>query len=108
MKMQDKEFDDVLRSKLEGFETEPSEKVWGGIDSELDSARRRAVFVPLLRIAAIVVVAVTAGLLFIPKHSTVTGNKKPKLEMVKNTGKPALRQDPTEPVAGKTGAPVSV
>ena len=41
MDMQDKEFDELFRAKLDGFEAEPSANVWPGIADELDSNKRR-------------------------------------------------------------------
>src|SRR6185312_10819472 len=71
MKMQDKELDDVFRAQLEGFEAEPSEKVWTGIDGELNSAGRRKIWIPILRIAAVFVVMVSVGVVFILRRDNV-------------------------------------
>jgi cytoskeletal protein RodZ len=81
MKMQDKEFDDVFRSQLENFEAEPSERVWTGIDDELDSSRRRKLWIPILRVAAVLVVVATAGIIVIQQRQTVIPKpgKKPAL-----------------------------
>jgi hypothetical protein len=69
MDMQDREFDDVFRDKLDGFEAEPSTKVWMGIDSTLDEKSRKKAIMPWLSIAASIMVLVSAGLLFIPKKT---------------------------------------
>ena len=71
MKMQDKEFDNLFRNKLDDFETEPSERVWMGVDEELHPVTRKKVWLPILRIAASVIILITAGLLFIPRHVKV-------------------------------------
>ena len=73
MDMQDKEFDDLFRSKLDGFETEPSARVWAGIDTELSGKRRKKILAPYLSIAASIIVLVAAGILFIPEKGKVTG-----------------------------------
>jgi len=39
--MQDKEFDDIFRAQLEGFEAEPSAAVWQNIANGLDGKRKR-------------------------------------------------------------------
>jgi len=73
MDMQDKEFDDLFRSKLDGFEAEPSAKVWTGIDAELSGKKRKKMLTPFLSIAASIIVLVAAGILFIPQKGKVTG-----------------------------------
>ena len=73
MDMQDKEFDDLFRSKLDGFETEPSARVWTGIDAELSGKRRKKILGPFLSVAASIIVLVAAGILFIPQKGKVTG-----------------------------------
>ena len=70
MNMQDKEFDDLFRSKLDNFELEPSAQVWQNIDNELSGRKRRSIF-PILSIAASVLILLTAGILFIPKKGVV-------------------------------------
>ncbi len=70
--MQDNEMDDLFRSKLEDFQAEPSQRVWTGIRAELDQSGSRArSILPLLRIAAAVLVLATGGIIFIPwnKHA---------------------------------------
>jgi len=86
--MQDNEFDDVFRSKLEGFEAEPSERVWTGIDDELSGRERKRFWLPLLRIAASVIVLITAGLLFIPRHVKIDQPQNTKTGIVKTAVKP--------------------
>jgi len=103
MDMQDKEFDDLFRSKLDGFEAEPSSRVWAGIDAEISGNRRKKILAPYLSIAASIIVLVAAGILFIPQKEKVTGkhpvqNKIAKASaplitspMVKSQSKPVLR-----------------
>jgi hypothetical protein len=100
MDMQDKEFDDVFRNKLDGFEAEPSAKVWMGIDVTLDEKSRKKAILPWLGIAASIIVLVSAGILFIPKKTVPQHNNriakaqpaqtiiKPKQEIVINTPAP--------------------
>ena len=67
MDMQDKEFDELFRSKLDGYEEGPSAKVWNNIAGKLNVPKRRKVLTPFLSIAASIIVLIGAGLLFIPK-----------------------------------------
>jgi hypothetical protein len=67
MNMQDKEFDDLFRSKLDDFETEPTAQVWINIDAEMDGKKRKKGIFFTLKIAASVILLLTAGILFIPK-----------------------------------------
>ena len=83
MDMQDKEFDDVFRSKLDGFEAEPSGRVWTGIDEGLDAARRRKIFMPILRIAASIILVVGLGVLFFVNRDKVSPIKRGKSGLVK-------------------------
>lgn len=68
MNMQDNEFDKLFRSKLDGFETEPSVSVWQNIDTGLHVRSRRRLVVSLLGAAASIIVLVTAGVLLMPRH----------------------------------------
>ena len=77
MEMQDKEFDNLFRGKLDNFEMQPSAGAWEGIDRELNADKRRKILIPFLSIAASIVVLVTAGILFIP-HKTAVQNKDDK------------------------------
>ena len=69
--MQDKEFDSLIRSKLENFEAAPTSQVWDGIVEGLHGKRRYAVLLPWLSIAAGVLVLVAAGILFIPQKTAI-------------------------------------
>jgi len=89
MDMQDREFDDVFRNKLDGFETEPSAKVWMGIDATLDEKGRKKAIMPWLSIAASVIVLVSAGILFIPKKIIPEhANKIVKVRPAQNIARP--------------------
>ena len=76
--MQDKEFDELFRSKLENFEAEPAEHLWQEIDASLQAKRRRAFLVPVLRIAAILLIIVSAGWFFAEHQQVQNGGKKPQ------------------------------
>ena len=82
MNMQDKEFDDLFRSKFEDFEVQPSAEVWQNIDAELSGKKKKSIF-SMLSIAASVLIALTAGVLFIPKQGTVKPNKEDTSAVVK-------------------------
>jgi len=82
--MQDKELDSLFRSKLDGFETEPSVNVWQNIDAGLQTGDRRKILAPLLSAAASIVVLVTAGVLLYPRHIKVTADHH-KTDIVKSS-----------------------
>ena len=69
----DNEFDKVFRSKLTGFEAEPSADAWSGIEDKLNARKRKVTTVPLLGIAASILIVLSAGLLFIPHKSKTDG-----------------------------------
>src|SRR5436305_14821071 len=75
MNMQDKQFDDLFRSKLGDFEVQPQAGVWQNIDAELGGKRKKSIF-QILSIAASVLILLTAGILFIPKKGVVKHNKQ--------------------------------
>lgn len=109
MDMQDNEFDDVFRSKLDGFEAEPTGRVWEGIDEKLDTSRRRAIFMPILRIAASVILVTGLGVLFFVNRDKVAPVKGGKTGLVKVT-QPQVKQPETgvtvkQPVPIKTTEP---
>jgi len=110
--MQDKEFDDVFRSKLDGFEAEPSGRVWEGIDEKLDTTRRRAIFMPILRIAASIILVAGLGVLFFVNRDKVTPVKHGKSDLVK-TAEPQVKQPATvapvkQPEMIKTAEPKTI
>ena len=100
--MQDKEFDELFRSKLDDFEIAPSAKVWQGINSELDGDKRKRLLVPFMSIAASIIVLVTAGLLFIPKKGKVN-TQHPVTTIIAKIKTPVI---PVPPV-NTTPAPVN-
>jgi hypothetical protein len=101
MKMQDKEFDDLFRSKLDDFEMEPSEQVWQNIGTELDGKKKVRSILPWLSIAASVIILVAAGILFIPKKAKEDPKDKHKNNLVHTIVKPSV-------VEPENNAPVSV
>jgi hypothetical protein len=83
MEMQDKEFDDLFRSKLDGFEVKPSVGVWDNIVLELSAGKRKKILLPFLSIAASIIVLVAAGILFIPQKQNVISNHPVKHKTAK-------------------------
>jgi hypothetical protein len=98
MEMQDKEFDDLFRSKLDGFEVKPSVGVWDNIALDLSAGKRKKILLPFLSIAASIIVLVSAGILFIPQKQNVI-SKHP----VKN--KTAKIARPSETIAVLKNSP---
>jgi len=96
MNMQDKEFDDLFRSKLGDFETQPSAQVWQNIDAELAGKRKKSIF-PILSIAASVLILLTAGILFIPKKAAVKHNKQ-DTNVVAKVNPSVIKSEDTKPV----------
>ena len=96
--MQDNEFDAIFRSKLDGFEAEPSARVWESVDEELSSKKRRAIFMPILRIAASVILLVGLGILFFTNRGNVPPVKGGKSGLVKNTPLQVKQPETTAPV----------
>jgi hypothetical protein len=88
MNMQDKEFDDLFRSKLSGMEAEPSANVWKGIAAELGQKQKRSI-APMLRIAAAVLVIIAAGTWFVVDSGEEHVNRLSHTKaVVKPTGVP--------------------
>jgi len=99
--MQDKEFDDLFRSKLENFETEPSAQVWQNVDAELDGKKKKSIF-PMLGIAASVLILLTAGILFIAKKGAVKHNRSDSNSVAVKKIKPeTVKPDNITPVTEK-------
>lgn len=101
MNMQDKEFDDLFRSKLEGFEVQPSAEVWQNIDAELNGKKKKSIFTTL-SIAASVLILLTAGVLFIPKKGAVKHNK-PDTNVVVKANPSAIKPGNTAVVNSPEG-----
>ncbi len=61
--MQDNELDELFRSRLSGMEMEPSAHIWDNIAANIDTKKRS--WAPVIRIAAAVLILLTAGLWFL-------------------------------------------
>ncbi|MBS1531319.1 MAG: hypothetical protein JSU01_13515 [Bacteroidetes bacterium] len=101
MDMQDNEFDGLFRNKLNGFESEPSDRVWHGIGTELD--KKKIAILPWLSIAASIIVLVSAGILLIPRGQKANHSGE---GVVKLQPKPTVHK-PVEQVAA-TVAPAII
>ncbi|HVW14986.1 MAG TPA: hypothetical protein VHB54_14215 [Mucilaginibacter sp.] len=97
MKMQDKELDDLFRDKLDNFEAEPSESVWTGVDTAINGSSRNKYMLPLLGIAASIVVVVTAGILFIPGNNENNGSVQPKNRIARSGQAPSTKAPAPQP-----------
>jgi hypothetical protein len=98
MDMQDKEFDDLFRSKLDEFELEPSATVWPGIDGELRSVGRKRSLMRWLSIAASIIVLAAVGVLFIPKQTIKQVKASGQGTIVKVTHPVSTLPSPAKPV----------
>jgi len=106
MDMQDKEFDELFRAKLDGFEAEPSANVWPGIADELDSNKRRKTLGAWVSIAASILVLAGVGLFFIPKK-TNTGTKPAENNPIAATTQPIAKPQPPQ-APGAANNPVKL
>lgn len=92
--MQDNQFDELFRSKLEGFEAEPSQGVWERIADHLGGKKSSISLFPFIGIAASILVLVAAGVLFIPQkvkvssknlaHNTIANSQTKNVTPIKN------------------------
>jgi hypothetical protein len=85
MDMQDKELDMLFKQQLDDLEVQPSATVWQGINSELNGHRRKRILLPLLSAAAGVILLITIGILFIPKHPVKNGDAQHSNRIAKTT-----------------------
>ena len=83
--MQDKEFDELFRSKLDAFEADPSAGVWPRIAAQIGLKRRTKGWVRYLGAAASVIILLSAGIFFIPQKVKNAGKKNPVSSIVKTT-----------------------
>lgn len=79
--MQDKNIDELFRSKLESFEIEPSAGVWPRITVEIGVIRRKRAWFLYLSAAASIIILLAAGIFFIPKKGRKDG-KQPAMPYV--------------------------
>jgi hypothetical protein len=77
MDMQDKEIDQLFRSKLDDFEIEPSAQLWGNIASRMDESKRS--LKTYLSIAASLLLMLSAGLYFV---SQIKDNTKKQVQLI--------------------------
>jgi len=92
MRTSDKELDELFNSKLNNLEAEPPAKLWQNIHVELDKSSRKKKFVPVLQIAASVVILLSVGLFWIGSNETVT--RKPIIKkIVKLNNRPLQPQN---------------
>ena len=97
MEMQDKEFDQLFRSKLDNFEAEPTGQVWDGIVEGLGGKRRYRALLPWISIAASITILAAAGILFIPQKHTDSTKPPVKLMVAKTNPQPAaIKADPVK------------
>lgn len=82
MKTSDKGLDDLFASKLHDFEVRPAANLWQNISAELDRKPKRKSIVPGLRIAACILVVLSAGLLFLQKIDPAKTNLPKKAAKV--------------------------
>ena len=72
--MQDREFDELFRAKLRGFESAPSDGLWANIAAEVIVSKPDRPAWPFIGIAASILILISAGVFFL-KPSKVKINK---------------------------------
>ncbi|MBS7564163.1 hypothetical protein KHS38_07075 [Mucilaginibacter sp. Bleaf8] len=80
--MQDNELDELFRAKLNGFEVDPDGHVWNNISAELGSNKKKSV-VPVLRIAASVLIVLGIGTWFAVRPTTPKAGGKAENQVVR-------------------------
>lgn len=96
----DKKFDELLRKKLEEHAVEPPEHVWQNIRSGMEATKRSgfAVYWRWAAAAAVVILALGAGLFFITQNP-----ETPVIvEQLPETEKPAITEQPVTPDVDRT------
>ena len=83
MDMQDKEFDELFRSKLGELEVQPTMHVWDNISHELNSGKRKRALYPFLSVAASIAVLITAGIVFIPQKAKLNSGHPVQNKLVR-------------------------
>lgn len=95
--MQDKELDELFRSKLDELEIKPSPNVWVEIEAGLEKDRRKKAYIPFLSIAASIVVLFTIGWLFMPQEARIIVKTATNANLAKVPAT-TMGTDPTEPI----------
>ncbi len=91
--MSDKEFDQLFNAKLTDLEIEPSAELWGKIAPEIPGSNKESSgLMPIMSIAATLVVILAAGLLFRPSTPKVAlhGQYNPQQVIAETT--PVVKQ----------------
>jgi hypothetical protein len=111
MEMQDKEFDRLFRDKLEDLKIAPSRNLWPGIEAATEDTRRKRSIVPLLSIAASIIVLIAAGVLFLPKRPAIVKQQSARLaaKVTKSaTHEPVASPKATQPIAATPSTSIAV
>ena len=108
MDMQDKEFDELFRSKLGELEVQPTMHVWDNISDELNSGRRKKALYPFLSVAASIIVLITAGVMFIPQKTKLNNMHPVQNKLVRQiVVQKEIKSDETnQPVTKKSNGAV--
>ncbi len=83
MKISDKELDDLFNSKLNDFEIEPNAALWDNIAAGLNHQPKKKSIIPVLRIAASIIVILSVGLLFLRKNEPLKNQLPQKVVKLK-------------------------
>jgi hypothetical protein len=102
MDMQDRDFDELFRSRLEDFEQEPSARVWEDITGGLAPARKKRRVPTWLSIAASLLVALGAWAVFAGRNQEASVPAKRPIAGVVHK-KEARHTSPVSPAIVKPG-----
>lgn len=89
--MQDKELDELFRSKLDDYRVEPQRGLWDNIAAEVIISKPNRGILPFISVAASILVLIAAGIYFIPQgkvkatkqqQSNAVANNKPEKQII--------------------------
>jgi hypothetical protein len=86
MNMQDKDFDNLFRTKLNGLEVEPSARVWNNISAEVNGPQKRRPS-PVWSIAATTVILMSAAAWFLTDKPVKVQQNQVAVQKKQNTVK---------------------
>jgi len=97
---EDKQIDELFRSKLEGFEIKPPAYVWDGIVEKQQAARRkkRALWIRLTAVAASVLLAFLLGKELRNDRSEIAGGQTVAEQIRSSEGNNTIEDEKTEPL----------
>jgi hypothetical protein len=108
MNMQDNDFDNLFRTKLDGLEVEPSARVWNNISAEVSGPQKRRLS-PVWSIAATTVILMSAAAWFLTDKPVKVQQNRVAIQKKQSViiDGPAKNKEASTPVAVQKEASVS-